>query len=76
MIEPLKSLFPDRNLNPQRIRMSVISYWLNVRKIPTEDVMLLSGQKWPSSVEMYRVEDSEEQRKTINKNYDRLFKEK
>jgi integrase len=67
VIEPLKSLFPDKILNPERIRMSVISHWLNDKKLPVEIVMDLSGQKWPSSVMMYKRIDVEEQRKIINK---------
>jgi hypothetical protein len=54
-------------LSPKKIRMSVISHWVNVRKIPIEDVMKLSGHKWPSSVEMYRRKDAEEQKMLINK---------
>lgn len=67
VIEPLKSLFPDKILNPERIRMSVISHWLNDKKLPIEIVMDLSGQKWPSSIMMYKRIDVEEQRKIINR---------
>jgi hypothetical protein len=49
----MKSLFPHKNLNPQTIRKSVITNWLNEQKIPLEDVQLLSGQKWMSSTERY-----------------------
>jgi len=46
MLHPMKALFPNKKLNPQTIRQSVIANWLNVDKIPLEDVQLLSGQKW------------------------------
>ncbi|CAA9203037.1 Tyrosine recombinase XerC [Flavobacterium collinsii] len=36
MIDPLRTLFLDRKLNPQTIRMSVICNWLNEKKIPLE----------------------------------------
>lgn len=67
VIETLKPLFPDRNLNPERIRMSVISYWLNDKKFPVKQVMDLSGQKWPSTVMQYKKINVEEQRELINK---------
>lgn len=66
MIQPLKSLFMDRKLCPSTIRISVISHWLNVRKIPVEDVQLMSGHKWPSSTERYKRADMDEQRNLIN----------
>jgi integrase/recombinase XerD len=53
MIQPLKTLFPDRKLNPKTIRMSVICNWLNEKKIPLEIVQELSGHKWPGSTEKY-----------------------
>jgi hypothetical protein len=45
---------------------SVISNWLNSRKIPIEDVQQMAGHKWPSSTERYKREDMDEQRKLIN----------
>lgn len=66
MLEPLKALFPNKNLHPKAIRMSVIANWLNERKIPLEDVQLMAGHKWPSSTERYCREDLEEQRRQIN----------
>ena len=67
IIEPLKSMFPDRKLNPEKIRMSVISYWLNEKKIPVEEVMDISGIKWASSVMKYKRIDIDEQRELINR---------
>ncbi|MEO6303546.1 MAG: tyrosine-type recombinase/integrase [Bacteroidia bacterium] len=66
MIEPLKGLFPDRNLNPSTIRQSVISNLLNLSKQSLEAVQLFAGHKWPSSTEQYRRKDITEQREKIN----------
>lgn len=64
---PLRMLFPGRTLNPERIRMSVISYWLNDREMPVEQVMELSGLKWASSVQQYKKIDVAVQRQIINR---------
>lgn len=67
IIEPLKPLFPDRNLNPRTIRMSVICNWLNEKKIPLERVQELAGHKWPGTTEKYIKVDSLQQRELINR---------
>jgi site-specific recombinase XerD len=67
IIEPLKALFPDRNLNPRTIRMSVICNWLNENKIPLERVQELAGHKWPSTTEKYIKADTENERELINR---------
>lgn len=67
IIEPLKALFPDRNLNPRTIRMSVICNWLNESKIPLERVQELAGHKWPSTTEKYIKADTENERELINR---------
>lgn len=67
MIEPLKGLFPDRNLSPQTIRMSVICNWLNENKIPLERVQELAGHKWPGTTEKYIKVDANAERELINK---------
>lgn len=66
MIEPLKYLYPERNLNPTTIRQSVIANSLNVFKKPLEDVQLFAGHKWPSTTEQYRRTDISEQLEKIN----------
>lgn len=66
MIEPLKALYPDRNLTPTTIRQSVISNWLNINKFPLEDVQQLAGHKWPSTTEQYRRKDMSDQLEKIN----------
>lgn len=66
VFDQLALLFPDRKLNPRSVRMSVISNWINEKKIPLEIVQEWAGHKWPSSTEKYRRPDSNEQRKLIN----------
>ncbi len=67
VIVPLKSLFPDKNLNPRTIRMSVICNWLNEKKYKLEHVQELAGHKYPSTTEKYIKVNSNEQRELINK---------
>lgn len=67
MIEPLKPLFPDKNLNPKTIRMSVICNWLNEQKMALEQVQQLAGHKWPGTTEKYFKADSQQQRELINR---------
>lgn len=66
-VSTMKGLFPDRNLNPQTIRQSVIANWLNEKKIPLEQVQLMSGQKWISTTVKYRQNNLEEQREMMNR---------
>jgi integrase/recombinase XerD len=67
LISTAKSFFPDRNLTPSSIRQSVISNWLNEKKLPLEQVQIIAGQKWISTTAKYRQTNIEEQRKLINK---------
>lgn len=53
LVSTYKELFPDRNLNPGTIRQSVISNWLNEKKLPLEQVQLMSGQRWISTTVKY-----------------------
>jgi integrase/recombinase XerD len=66
-VSTFKGLFPDRNLNAGTIRQSVISNWLNEKKISLEDVQLLSGQRWISTTARYRHNSMEENREIMNK---------
>ncbi len=67
IVEPLKSLFPERNLNPKTIRMSVIANWLNEKKIPLERVQELAGHKWPGTTEKYVKVNADNERELINR---------
>lgn len=67
LVSTSKGLFPDRNLTPSSIRQSVIANWLNEKKIPLEQVQIMSGQKWMSTTVKYRQNNLEEQRELMNK---------
>ena len=69
LVSTFTGLFPDRNLNPMTIRQSVITNWLNEKKLPLEQVQLMAGHKWISSTERYRCTDVQEQRELINRFY-------
>ena len=67
IVSTFKPLFPDRNLNTLTIRMSVISNWLNEKRIPLEQVQLIAGHRWISATARYRFTPMEEQREMINR---------
>lgn len=67
MIDPLRALFPDRKLNPQTIRMSMICNWLNEKNIPLERAQELAGHKWPGTTKKYIKVNILEQRALINR---------
>lgn len=66
LIETYKFLYPDRNLNAQTIRQSVIANWLNEYQIPLEDVQLLAGHKRPSATLKYRQPSFKQAVDTLN----------
>lgn len=66
-VRPLQALFPDKNLNAKTIRQSVISNWLNKRKLPLGNVQLMAGHKYPSSTERYLNRDAHSKRDLINR---------
>jgi len=72
IIEPLKCLFPDRKLNPQTIRMSVICNWLNERKLTLEQTQELAGHKWIGTTEKYIKSDAKNERELINRYFPKL----
>ena len=67
VVETFRSLFPDRNLNPELIRQSVISNWLNEKRFPLEQVQLMAGHKWISTTARYRQTPADEKRLIINR---------
>jgi integrase/recombinase XerD len=67
VVETFKHLFPDRNLNPESIRQSVISIWLNEKRFPLEQVQLMAGHKWISTTVRYRQAPTDERRLIINR---------
>lgn len=66
IIEPLRLLYPERNLNPSTIRQSVIANKLNISKLPLQDVQLFAGHKWPSTTEQYKRKNNSELIEKIN----------
>lgn len=67
VIDSLKGLFPDRKLNPQTIRMSVICNWLNEKEYSLEKAQNLAGHKWIGTTEKYFKSDAKNQRELINR---------
>jgi integrase/recombinase XerD len=67
LVSTFKGLFPDRKLTPATIRQSVIANWLNEKKLPLEQVQLISGQKWISTTIKYKQVNVDEQRKLMNR---------
>ncbi len=63
----------DKDVSPMNIRNSVISYWLNERKIPLEDVQIMAGHRYPSSTEMYIRPDIKEQREAVSRLHHSIF---
>lgn len=66
-VEIFRPMFPHKTLTASSIRKSVIANWLNEKKLPLEQVQILSGQKWISSTAIYRKENFDEQRELMNK---------
>ena len=67
IVESMKLLFLDRNLNPQTIRQSVISNWLNVKNKPLDEVQIMAGHRHPSSTEKYIRKDMKNHVEIINR---------
>lgn len=63
----------SKKVSPMVIRNSVISYWLNVRKFPLEDVQIMAGHRYPSSTEMYIHPDIVEQREALTILHSEIF---
>lgn len=67
LVSTFQYMFGDKRISPMIIRKSVISNWLNEKKIPLDQVQLISGQKWISSTQRYQQRDISEQRDILNK---------
>jgi integrase/recombinase XerD len=67
IVSTLKSLIPDKKLTPQLIRQSVIVGWINILKIPVEQVQLMCGHKWLSSTERYKFFRAEDEVRLVNR---------
>lgn len=66
LVSTYKKLFPDRNLNPKTIRMSVITNLLKEGK-DLRIVQAFAGHKYPSATERYKQNGIEELKQVIQK---------
>ena len=66
LVSTFKHLFPDRNLNPQTIRQSVITNLLKAGN-DLRVVQVFAGHKYPSATEQYKQEDVEKLKKQVEK---------
>jgi integrase/recombinase XerD len=66
LVSTYKKLFPDRNLNPKTIRMSVITNLLKEGK-DLRVVQTFAGHKYPSATERYKQSGIEELKQVIQK---------
>lgn len=64
-----------KEISPQNIRKSVISYWLNQRKLPLEDVQIMAGHHYPSTTEKYIQQDVLGQRDAVSRLHEEVFGE-
>jgi integrase/recombinase XerD len=67
LISSAQHFFPNKKLNTVKIRQSVIAFWLNEKSIPLEQVQLMSGYKWVSSLQQYYFPDFESDRAILKK---------
>lgn len=72
-IARLGGAFGGKEVSPKNIRGSVISYWLNVRKIPLEHVQVMAGHRYPSTTEQYIKPDEQEQREAVTRLHASIF---
>jgi len=67
LIETFRGLFPDRQLSPDTIRMSVVSNWLNDKRFPLDQVQLMAGHRNISTTAKYRQSPTDDKRAIINR---------
>jgi integrase/recombinase XerD len=68
-----RGAFGDKEVSPKNIRRSVISYWLNERKISLEDVQVMAGHSFPSTTEQYIQPNTAEQREVVTRLHASIF---
>jgi site-specific recombinase XerD len=66
LISTFKHQFPDRNLNPQTIRQSVITNLLKAGN-DLRVVQVFAGHKYPSATEQYKQANVEQLKKLVQK---------
>ena len=64
---PVLEVFGKKTMNAMTIRQSVMSHWMNVMKIPLEQVQLMAGIKHVSSIERYHNLSKEEHQDMLKK---------
>jgi integrase/recombinase XerD len=64
-MERLRCKFPDRHLSTMSIRDSVISYLINKRNLPLEQVQTFAGHRWISSTQRYLHASVEAEREVL-----------
>lgn len=67
LVETFRGLFPDRQLSPDTIRMSVVSNWLNEKRFPLDQVQLMAGHRNISTTAKYRQSPTDDKRLIINR---------
>jgi site-specific recombinase XerD len=60
-------VFGKKTMNAMTIRQSVMAHWMNVMKIPLEQVQLMAGIKHVSSIERYHNLSKEEHQDMLKK---------
>jgi site-specific recombinase XerD len=63
----------DKEVSPMNIRNSVISHWLNFKKLPLEEVQQMAGHRYPSSTERYLRKDVRQQREVVSRLHEKIF---
>jgi site-specific recombinase XerD len=64
---PVVEVFGKKTMNAITIRQSVMAHWMNVMKIPLEQVQLMAGIKHASSIERYYHLSKNEQQDVLKK---------
>ena len=64
-MEGLQPRFPDRHLSTMSIRDSVLSFLLNKRGLPLEQVQTFAGHRWISSTQRYLQVPVEAEREVL-----------
>jgi integrase/recombinase XerD len=67
LMETFRDRFIGRKFNSKAIRDSVISHWMNVKRMPPEQVQLLAGHRWISSTLRYKKAPVDQERELLNR---------
>lgn len=67
LVSTLQHKVPAKKLTPTLIRQSVIVWWINVLKLPIEQVQIMCGHRWLSTTEKYRFHNAAEEVRLVNR---------